>query len=143
MWKTYELRQKNKLPYLIDCALYFKGLASKNFDVTTVLDLYRPERRYTARVPQFRKSWHLVLLEALASEDTEEEIFPIFFFTFFFFWKGREESLYIEDLWGSSSRKGGNVQKGAGYRRQSKRKTDLGAGFSHDAIHRTAVSMAT
>jgi hypothetical protein len=85
-----------------------------------------------------------VLLEALALEDTEEEIFPIFFFAFFFFfWKGREEPLYIEDLWGSFGRKGENLQNGAGYRRQSKRKTDLGAGFSHDAIHRTAVSMAT
>jgi len=131
------------LPYLIDCALHFKGPASKEFDVTSVLHLYRSERRYTVRVPQFRNSWHFVLLETLASEDTEEEIFPIFFYQVFFFWKGREESLYMEDLWGSFSRKGENLQKGGGCRRQSKRKTDLGAGFSHDAIHRTAVSMAT
>ena len=70
-------------------------------------------KRYTALVPKFKNYCHFVVLEAEASEDTGEEIFPIFFFSRFFFWKGREESLYIEDLWGSFSRKEENLQKGA------------------------------
>lgn len=57
--------------------------------MTTVLRLYRSGRRYTARGPQFRNPWHFVLLEAFASEDTEEENFPIFFFRVFF--SGKEE----------------------------------------------------
>jgi hypothetical protein len=63
-----------------------------------------------------------VLVEAQASENTGEENFFYFLFYVFLFWIGREESLDIEDLWGSCSRKGENLQKGAGYRTQSKRR---------------------
>lgn len=51
-------------------------------------------KRYTARAPKFRNSCHFVLLEAQASEDTGEEIFPIFFFRFFFLERKRRIVVY-------------------------------------------------